>query len=41
LSPLFSIEGYQDVTVPKPPVDITDEEFQAELAQLRDFARHD
>jgi len=34
--PAFSIEGYQDVTVPKPPVEITEEEFQAELAQLRD-----
>jgi len=34
--PAFSIEGYKDVTVPKPPVDITDEEFKAELAQLRE-----
>jgi trigger factor len=34
--PAFSIEGYKDVTVPKPPVEITDEEFQAELAQLRE-----
>ena len=34
--PGFSIEGYKDVTVPKPPVDITDEEFKAELAQLRE-----
>ena len=34
--PAFSIEGYQDVTVPKPPVAITDEEFQSELAQLRE-----
>jgi trigger factor len=34
--PEFSIDGYQDVTVPKPPVEITEEEFQAELAQLRD-----
>jgi trigger factor len=32
----FSIEGYQNVTVPKPPVEITEEEFQAELAQLRE-----
>jgi trigger factor len=34
--PAFSIEGYKDVTVPKPPVEITDEEFKAELAQLRE-----
>jgi trigger factor len=34
--PAFSIEGYQDVTVPKPSVEITEEEFQAELAQLRE-----
>ena len=34
--PAFSIEGYKDVTVPKPPVEITEEEFQAELAQLRE-----
>jgi trigger factor len=34
--PAFSIEGYQSVTVPKPPVDITEEEVQHELAQLRE-----
>ena len=34
--PDFSIDGYQDVTVPKPSVEITEEEFQAELAQLRE-----
>jgi len=34
--PAFSIEGYKDVTVPKPPVEITPEEFQAELDQLRE-----
>jgi trigger factor len=34
--PAFSIDGYKDVTVPKPPVEITDEEFKAELAQLRE-----
>ena len=34
--PEFSIDGYQDVTVPKPSVEITEEEFQAELTQLRD-----
>jgi trigger factor len=34
--PAFSIEGYKDVTVPKPPVEITEEEFKAELAQLRE-----
>src|SRR5208282_4302335 len=34
--PAFSVEGYQSVTVPKPAVEITEEEVQAELAQLRD-----
>jgi trigger factor len=34
--PAFSIEGYQDVTVPKPPVEVTEEEFQQELQQIRD-----
>ena len=34
--PDFSIEGYQNVTVPKPPVEITEEEFQQELMNLRD-----
>jgi trigger factor len=34
--PDFSIEGYQSVTVDKPSVEITDEEFQQELAQLRE-----
>jgi trigger factor len=34
--PDFSIEGYKDVTVPKPSVDVTDEEFQQELEQLRE-----
>src|SRR5579863_9470451 len=34
--PAFSIEGYQNVTVPKPPVDITEEEVQHELMQLRE-----
>ncbi len=33
--PEFSIEGYKDVTVPKPPVEVTDEEFRQELEQLR------
>ena len=32
----FSIEGYQSVTVDKPPVDVTDEEFARELAQLQE-----
>jgi trigger factor len=32
----FSIEGYQGVTVDKPSVEITEEEFQRELEQLRD-----
>jgi trigger factor len=34
--PEFSIDGYKDVTVPKPPVDVTEEEFQQEIEQLRD-----
>jgi trigger factor len=33
--PQFSIEGYKDVTVPKPPVAVTEEEFAHELEQLR------
>jgi trigger factor len=34
--PAFSIEGYQNVTVPKPPIEITEEEVQHELMQLRE-----
>jgi trigger factor len=34
--PEFSIEGYKDVTVPKPSAETTDEEFQHEMAQLRE-----
>jgi trigger factor len=34
--PAFSIEGYKDVVVPKPPVDVTDEEFRHEMEQLRE-----
>lgn len=34
--PDFSIEGYKDVTVDKPSVEVTEEEFQAEIEQLRD-----
>ena len=34
--PAFSIDGYQDVTVPKPTVEASEEEFQAELKQLRE-----
>jgi trigger factor len=34
--PEFSIEGYKDATVLKPSVDVTEEEFQQELEQLRD-----
>jgi trigger factor len=34
--PDFSIEGYQTVTVEKPSVEVTEEEFQRELGQLRD-----
>ena len=34
--PDFSIEGYANVVVEKPSVEITEEEFQNELAQLRE-----
>jgi len=34
--PAFSLDGYQDVTVPKPAVEATEEEFQNELKQLRE-----
>ena len=34
--PAFSIEGYKDVVVPKPLVELTDEEFRHEMNQLRD-----
>lgn len=34
--PAFSIEGYKDVTVEKPSVELTDEEFQQEMNQLRE-----
>jgi trigger factor len=34
--PSFSIEGYQDVTVDKPSVEVTEEDFQHEIAQLRE-----
>jgi len=34
--PDFSVDGYQSVTVEKPAVEITEEEFQQEMAQLRE-----
>ena len=34
--PEFSIDGYQTVTVAKPPVEITEEEFAHEIGHLRD-----
>lgn len=34
--PEFSIDGYQDVKVEKVPTEITDDEFNAELARIRD-----
>jgi trigger factor len=34
--PVFPIDGYKDVTVAKPSVEVTEEEFKQELAQLRD-----
>ena len=33
--PAVSIDGYKDVKVDKPPVEITEEEFQHEIEQLR------
>jgi trigger factor len=34
--PPFSIDGYQDIVVAKPAVEVTEEEFQHELTQLRE-----
>jgi trigger factor len=34
--PAFSIDGYKEVTVPKPAAEITEEEFQNEMNQLRE-----
>ena len=34
--PEFSIEGYQKVTVEKPPVEVTEEEYRRELEHLRE-----
>jgi trigger factor len=34
--PDFSIEGYESVAVPKPAVDVTEEEFQQEIDRMRD-----
>ncbi len=34
--PEFSIEGYKEVTVEKSPVEVTDEEFNRELEELRE-----
>jgi trigger factor len=34
--PSFSIDGYQDVVVEKPSADVTEDEFQRELAELRE-----
>jgi trigger factor len=34
--PTFSIEGYKDVTVEKPSAELTDEELQHEMTQLRE-----
>ena len=34
--PTFSIDGYQDVVVEKPSDEVTDEEFQRELTELRE-----
>ena len=34
--PPYSIDGYQDVVVPKPSIEVTEEEFQQELKQLRE-----
>ena len=34
--PDFSLEGYQSVTVEKPSFEVSDEEFQDEIEQLRE-----
>ncbi len=34
--PDFSIEGYKDVTVPKPAVEVTEDEVKQEMEQLRE-----
>jgi trigger factor len=34
--PSFSIDGYKDVTVPKPSAEVSEEEFQHELTELRE-----
>jgi trigger factor len=34
--PEFSIEGYKDVVVEKPSTEVTEEEFQHEMSELRD-----
>ncbi len=34
--PEFSVEGYKDVVVPKPSSEVTDEEFQQEMTELRE-----
>jgi len=34
--PTFSIEGYKDVVVEKPSAEVTDEEFQHEMTELRE-----
>ena len=39
--PAFSIDGYEDVTVEKPSVEVTDEEFAHEIEELTRVARHD
>ena len=38
--PDFSIEGYQSVTVDKPSVEVTEEEFQQEIEPAPRVARH-
>jgi len=34
--PEFSVEGYKDVKVEKPSIEVTDEEFKAEMDELRE-----
>jgi trigger factor len=34
--PAFSIDGYKEVTVPKPSVEITEQEYEHEMMQLRE-----
>ena len=38
--PDFSIEGYKKVTVEKPSVEVTEEEYEREIDAIAGVARH-